>query len=489
MIDTKALRNKILDLAISGKLTEQLPEDGNAEDLYAQIQEEKARLTAEGKIKKQKPMPPITEDEILFEIPENWKWVRLSEICNQITDGTHKTPKYQKTGVPFISVKNISHGYLDLSDIKYISEKEHNELIKRCKPERGDILICRIGTLGRSLVIKTEYEFSMFVSLGLVKPNSFVESDYLVCALNSGYGYSWIDMVKAGGAMHAFKINLNDLNKFAFPLPPLAEQKRIVSAVENAFAVIDKIEKAQESYYANQEVLKNKIIDAGIRGKLTEQLPEDGNAEDLYAQIQEEKARLIAEGKIKKEKPLPPISEDEIPFEIPKNWKWVRLGEIVRVVSGTSYAKGDVCNNGIRVLRGGNIQEPSVIYEDNDVFVPSTYRDNDKSIKESDVVIVASTGSEKAIGKAGIVRKNDENAQIGAFLRIVRAYNSLTSKYIGLFFLTKMYKNHIRNQAKGTNINNIKESYITEICFPLPPLKEQEMISEAIGGILKTILR
>lgn len=228
------------------------------------------------------------------------------------------------------------------------------------------------------------------------------------------------------------------------------------------------------------EALRKKVIDLAIQGKLTQQLPEDGDAEDLYAQIQEEKAKLIKEGKIKKEKQLPEISDDEIPFEIPENWKWVRAGEIVYVIGGTSYAKGDVSLNGIRILRGGNLTNSEVTYSDDDIFVPVKYSDKEKTIQKNDVLIVASTGSSTGIGKTGIVSKSDESAQIGAFLRIIRSYSKSVSQYVDLFYLSNEYVGRIRALAKGTNINNIKEKYITEMLLPLPPLPEQRRIVDKI---------
>lgn len=227
----EALKSKIIDAGIQGKLTEQLPEDGNAEDLYAAIQEEKARLSKEKKIKKSKTLPEITEEEIPFEIPDNWKWVRLVDLCKQVTDGAHKTPHYTEKGIPFLSVKDISSGFMDFSDTKFISTEEHEQLVKRCKPEKSDILFCRIGTLGKAIEIDTDIQFSIFVSLGLIKPIETRITRYLVYVLNSGYGYEWIKQHKAGDSMHAAKINLDMLRTFPVPIPPIKEMKRIVDKV------------------------------------------------------------------------------------------------------------------------------------------------------------------------------------------------------------------------------------------------------------------
>ena len=172
---------------------------------------------------------PFSKEELPFDIPANWEWIRLNDLCKSISDGTHKTPHYVEEGVPFVSVKDISSGYLSFEDTKFITEAEHKELIRRCKPERDDILICRIGTLGKAITIDTDKEFSIFVSLGLIKPIIKDMSKYLALVINSGYGFSWIQRVKVGGGTHTFKINLDDLRLMPIPLPPLEEQKRIVA--------------------------------------------------------------------------------------------------------------------------------------------------------------------------------------------------------------------------------------------------------------------
>ena len=164
------LKNSVWQLAVQGKLVEQCPDEGTGEELFQQIQSEKNSLIKAGKIKKSKMLPVISDDEKPFDLPDGWCWVRLENLCSLITDGTHKTPSYTTDGVRFLSVKDISNGYFDLSNTKYISQAEHDVLTQRCKPEQGDVLICRIGTLGKALTVDIDLEFSIFVSLGLIKP-------------------------------------------------------------------------------------------------------------------------------------------------------------------------------------------------------------------------------------------------------------------------------------------------------------------------------
>lgn len=235
--------------------------------------------------------------------------------------------------------------------------------------------------------------------------------------------------------------------------------------------------------------LKASILQLAIQGKLVEQRAEEGTAEELYQQIRQEKQRLVKARGIKKEKPLAEITEDDIPFEIPANWKWIRLGELVRVIGGVSYNKNDVCKNGIRILRGGNIQSMQVVIDDDDVFLPFSYSEPDKQIQAGDILIVASTGSKTVIGKAGYVDRSIPNTMIGAFLRICRPMFGQLIDYIRLLFDSEFYRKHIRDMSQGTNINNVKESYITEFAVPLPPLAEQKRIVAKIEELLPYIDR
>ncbi len=237
------------------------------------------------------------------------------------------------------------------------------------------------------------------------------------------------------------------------------------------------------------EQLKASILQYAIQGKLVEQRPEEGTGEELYRQIQAEKQRLIKAGKIKKEKALPEITEDEIPFDIPKTWCWIRLGELIRVIGGVSYKKGDVIKNGIRILRGGNIQSMKVLTDEDDVFLPHEYRDDEKQVKIGDILIVASTGSKAVIGKAGYVDREMPCTMIGAFLRICRPIYFETIEYLRCLFDSDFYRKHIRDLSQGTNINNVKESYITEFVIPFPPLTEQKRIVAKIEELLPYVDR
>ena len=234
------MQKSILQMAIQGKLVEQRPEEGTAEELYKQIQKEKKKLIKEGKIKKEKSLSEITEDEIPFDIPESWKWVRIGSLLQKLVDGTHRTPKYTTSGVPFVSVRNMSNGQLSLKDTKFISEEEHRELWSRCNPQRGDILLSKVGTTGVPAKVDTDEEFSLFVSVALLKfNNKLLDIDFLIYSiLAPNFQKQCKDHTRGVGNKNWVIV---DIANTTLPLPPLAEQKRIVAKLEEILPMCDKL--------------------------------------------------------------------------------------------------------------------------------------------------------------------------------------------------------------------------------------------------------
>ena len=253
------------------------------------------------------------------------------------------------------------------------------------------------------------------------------------------------------------------------------------------------------------KALRQKILDMAIKGKLVPQDPNDEPASVLLERIRAEKQQLIKEGKIKKDKNDSVIFKgddnryyekvgsevkditDDLPFEIPDSWVWTRFSTLIQIISGVSYDKKDVATKGIRILRGGNINDLKVSLFSDDVFLPETYYDPDKQIQIDDVLIVASTGSKEVIGKAGYVIEPLVNTQIGAFLRIVRPILKWYAPYVKLIFATEYYREHIRHLSGGTNINNIKADYINALIISLPPYAEQIRIAERINSLFEQI--
>lgn len=234
------LKKSILQYAIRGKLVPQDSSDEPASVLLSKIKAEKEKLIKEGKIKKEKPLSPITDSEKPFDIPDSWQWVRLGELATKFTDGTHSTPKYVLAGVPFLSVKDMSRGFLDFSNTKFISEEEHEILYKRCNPEKGDLLITKVGTTGIPVIVDTDKQFSLFVSVALMKfSKRYLDVNFLKELINSPLVQQQAQENTRGVGNKNWV--LDDIRNTIVPLPPLNEQKRIVARIEQLFAEIDKI--------------------------------------------------------------------------------------------------------------------------------------------------------------------------------------------------------------------------------------------------------
>jgi type I restriction enzyme S subunit len=239
----RQLRQAFLREAMQGKIVPQDKADEPAEILLERIRAEKEKLIAEKKIRKENLQSTTRnlDEETLYEIPENWVWCKLGEICNLITDGTHHTPTYITKGIPFLSVKNISNGFLDFSDTKFISVEEHNHLIERCNPEFGDVLLTKVGTTGIAKVINVKKDFSIFVSVALLKFNlELTYNKFLEFVINSPFVKQQSDDGTWGVGNK--NLVLKTIKQFSIPLPPLAEQKRIVEKLEKLMNFCDELE-------------------------------------------------------------------------------------------------------------------------------------------------------------------------------------------------------------------------------------------------------
>lgn len=469
MIDTQAIRSKILDLAMRGQLTEQLPEDGNAEELYQQIQKEKQKLIKVGKIKKQKPLPKINDEEIPFDIPKNWKWVRLSDLV-YLTSGN----QYEDVlnGLPYVKVADMN---LDVNAFEIITSSRFAspENIGRIPtssiifPKRGGA----ISTNKKRIVRTTE----IYIDSNTMAMTMFFPSILL-------YAKIWFDSIDLASVQTGTsipQINNKDIYPLLFPLPPLAEQKRIVEKIEQAFSVLDTIDELRAQYADNLTALKSKLIDAAIQGKLTEQLPEDGTAEELYQQIQEEKQKLIKEGKIKKQKPLPEIPDEEIPFDIPKNWKWKRFADVLDVRDGTHDTPKYV-TEGIPLVTSKNLRKGLIDFESAKLI---SYEDakqiNNRSRVDDGDILLAMIGT---IGNPVLVKKDREFS-----IKNMALFKPIDSNLLDMSYVLYYLKNEERvmqEKARGGLQPFVSLKLLRTSIIPLPPLTEQKRIVQKLNVIL-----
>ena len=485
MMTAEQLTASILQLAMEGKLVEQRPEEGTGEELYQKIQAERDKLVNEGKIKKQKPLPEITDDEKPFDIPESWTWVRLSYLCENINDGVHFAPKYVTSGVPCYSAKDINNDRISTTDINYISEADYQNLMpSKIQVRKGSLLVTKSGSIGRSVVLPRYYKFGLVESVGVV--NVIMVSPYYIKALlDYGFVYSlkFYDIYTNGIAVKHF--TLTSLGNVIVPLPPLAEQERIISKIETLMPYANMYKLASEKLdRLNAEFpdqVKKSILQLAVEGKLVEQRPEEGTGEELYRKIQEEKAKLIKEGKIKKQKPLTDIADEEKPFDIPESWRWVRVGDIGDWASGAtpSRSHSEYYGGNIPWLKTGDLND-GYIYNvpesiTNDGFNHSSVRLNPKGS-----VLMAMYGA--TIGKLGIL---DIPATTNQACCACICSPFIFNKYL-FYYLLSRRKAFIEMGAGGAQPNISKEKIVMS-CMPLPPLEEQKRIAAKLDNLIPVV--
>ena len=474
------LRKSVLQSAIQGKLTEQLATDDNVEDLLQAIKKEKELLIKEKKIKKQKPLPKITEDEIPFAIPENWKWVRLGEVIELISGRDLVKDKYNNNceGIPYIT------GASNFNNNNLIIDRWTNEATSIAI--KNDILLTCKGTIGEIAVLKENkvHIARQIMSIRLLQGNIEYIKWYII---------SQIDKLKSMGKSIIPGISREMILNYLIPLPPLAEQKRIVEKLDNVLANIDELKANEEKLSILQknfpDKLKKSILQSAIQGKLTEQLATDDNVEDLLQAIKEEKERLIKEKKIKKQKPLPEITEEEIPFAIPESWKWVRLGEL------GDYKKGPFGSALTKSMFIADSHEAVKVYEQKNAIKKDWKLGNyfiDKKYYEekmkgftvlNDDLIVSCAGT---IGEQYFIPSEARIGIINQALMRIRIYKPINKRFYSILFNYVIKLSSIR--LKGSAIKNILPfEVLKNIVVPLPPLAEQKRIVEKLDKFLADI--
>ena len=490
------LKNSILQLAIQGKLVPQRAEEGCAEELYKQIQAEKKKLIKEKKIKKEKPLPEITDDEKPFDIPETWKWVRLGEIVGKnISRG--KSPQYvlKSNVVAFAQKCNTKAGFIDLSLAKFIDEKMSTKYNDIEFLRDNDIIInsTGTGTLGRVGIFKDIDNPNKFIIIPdshvtIVRISNLNDYNYMFYCLKS---YQSFFEKNADGSTKQKELKPDIIKNTLIPLPPFAEQRRIVAKIEELLPYVEHYEKA---YNELQELdkrfpgdLQKSILQLAIQGRLVPQRAEEGNAEELYKQIQAEKKKLIKEKKIKKEKPLPEITDDEKPFDIPKTWKWVRLGEI------GFYKKGPFGSALTKSMFVPKSKDTIKVYEQKnaikkdvsigDYYIKKDYFEN--KMKGFELfpgdIIVSCAGT---IGETYVMPANFERGIINQALMKIKLFEPTHVPYFLMYFDFILKKNAKIN-SKGSAIKNIPPfEILKKYVVPIPPLAEQKRIVAKIEELL-----
>ena len=517
-MDTKALRQKILDLAIRGKLVPQDPNDEPASVLLEKIREQKQQMFKEGKLKKKDikndsiifkgednlhyekfadGSVKCIEDEIPFEVPEGWAWARIGTVCSKVTDGTHHSPDNYPIGeYKYITAKNIKLNGIILEDITYITAEVHKEIFSRCNPEFGDILYIKDGATSGIATINTMHEeFSMLSSVALLKPAYGIDNWYMCYAMQSPYFYTTTrgDMKGVG----ITRITLNMLVSRLIPVPPLQEQKQISVKCRELISLFSNIENDKEFIQQILSETKSKILDLAIRGKLVPQDPNDEPASILLERIRAEKEELIKQGKIKRDKKESVIFkgednsyyervgdiisniDDEIPFKLPQNWEWSRLQTICYPITDGTHKTPTYSDSGYIFLSAKNITTGKIDWNDV-MYIPKSLHDelySRVSPKMNDILL-AKNGT---TGVAAIVDRECE-FDIYVTLALLRVVNhNIFSQYLLKIIASTTIQDYFKSSLKGIGVPNLHLEHIRTTLIPIAPINEQKKIAEKIS--------
>lgn len=493
------LKNSILQLAIQGKLVEQRSEEGTAEELYRQIQEEKQRLVKAGKIKKEKNLPEITEDEKPFEIPESWKWVRVADCLSNRAGLSYKKDNLSIKSSKMIRILRGGN----ILEMKYVLKSD--DVLIAHEYVNADLLLKKnmiltpavsslehIGKMGR-----IDKDFNDTTAGGFVlilSPHYFHDtfSKYLLFSLSSRYFRDCCRNIVNKSGQAFYNLSRDKMMQLLLPLPPLTEQERIVAKIEGLLPCIDRYEQAwsrlENFNKLFPEDMKKSILQLAIQGKLVERCPEEGTAEELYQQIQAEKQQLIRAGKTKLEKPLPEITKNEVPFDIPTNWKWVRFFDLCAVLT-CGYASTPTYvskENGMPFISAKNVKPYRFMPDDHNYISYELYKKLTQSAKpEKGDILLTRVGA--GIGEAAII-DTDLDFAIYVSLTLIKLINNtiIDNRYI-LYWLNSPIgvisaKKNIygKNASQGNlNVKNVKNFLV-----PLPPLAEQKRIVAKLEELL-----
>ena len=519
------LRKSILQQAIQGKLVPQDPNDEPASVLLERIREEKARLVEEKKIKKEKNPSVIfrgednsyyekftlsgevkcIDEKIPFEIPNGWEWCIIGNLFNHNNGKQLNRSNSSGELMSYITTSNLYWNGFILNNLKKMPFEIKE--IERCQAIKGDLLVCEGGDIGRSCIWENDEPIML---------QNHIHKLRAYLPLCTRYFYYIFYLYNLSGLIGGKGIGIQGfssqtLHTTRVPLPPLAEQQRIVEKIEELIPHIEHYGKAQtELDLLNRNIkeqLKKSVLQYAIEGKLVPQDETEGTAEELLLQIQAEKLKLYEENKLKKKdlehstifkgednKYYEKIGknviciDEEISFEIPKDWRWCRLKDIVFIFTGATFKKEEVSveNIDIRILRGGNIQPFRLTNRVDDIFLPKDKVKENILLKKNDIVTPAVTSLEN-IGKMARVESDLESTTVGGFVFILRQFycNDIVSKYLLALLSSPVLIDYIKSitNKSGQAFYNISKNRLEMTLLPLPPLAEQQRIVESIQNI------
>lgn len=516
----KKLRELILELAVRGKLVPQDLSDEPASELLKRIQAEKAKLIAEGKIKKDKPLPPISDEEKPFDLPQGWEWVRLGDISSAVQYGYTDSANHQSRDVLFLRITDIQDDIVNWATVPgcNISLSDSDNYLL----ENNDLVIARTGgTIGKSYLVTGLDQKAVFASYLIRIGNlSSTSAEYKKVFLGSIL--YWDQLIASSMGTGQPNVNGTALKNLIFSLPPLSEQHRIVAKVDELMVLCDQLEtqhinaaqaheklvnhlldtltqsQSAEEFNANWQriaahfdtlftteasidALKQTLLQLAVMGKLVPQDPNDEPASELLKRIQAEKVKLIAEGKIKKGKPLPPISDEEKPFEMPEGWEWVRLTDLVALVTDGDHQAPPKAKSGVPFLIIGNLNTGNISFE-SCRFVPEEYYqklDWGKRPNKNDLLYTVT-------GSYGIPIKVDvsEKFCVQRHVAILKTAQSTPINYLKLLLESKYALQYASEIATGIAQKTVPLTGLRIMPIAMPTEAQQKRIVDKVDELM-----
>lgn len=450
MISNEMLKQKILDEAIRGKLNERTL--FSAKEYLKKIKEEQKKYNY-----KKQSVSIISNKDIPFQIPKNWVWEKIGNL-EEINLGFTYKPEYADKGVIFLSVKDISSGRIDFSRVQHVSQEVYDKAAYGCKPKKGDILFGRIGTIGVPYIVDTDDKMCIFVSLGFFRDyTELINKKYICYWMNSNLFKNQVKQNVKGAAQ--INLNTNWLKEFLIPLPPLEEQEKIVKKIEELFELIDKKEKNDKEKEKLKTLLKEKILDSAIHGELVE-----NDLSLLTVDVDE-------------------IKED-IPFDIPTNWKWTKIKHICKKIIDGDHnpPKGELEKTDYMMLSAINIIDSNL---DTSKNIRYLNKDNyDKCYKRINLmegdVLLSSVGT---IGKTCIFSSKEKIV----FQRSVTILSTKFNKYLKYYLDSPKVQKYMNDNSLGAVQNGFYLNKVKELFIPIPPLEQQKKIVEKIEKCFELI--
>lgn len=459
-----------------GQLTEQLLENGTAEDLFKKIQAEKHALIKEGRIKKEKPLPEITEEMVPFAVPASWKWVYLGELFQHNTGKALNASDTQGQLQEYITTSNLYWDRFELDNLKMMPFTDSE--IEKCTVKKGDLLVCEGGDIGRAAIWPFDYEMRIQNHIHRLRRYSD--------AIYARFYYYLLWFYKQTGRINGIGIGLQGfsskrVHSLIVPFLPYNEAFCIVEKIDQAFSILNEIDNLQAQYSNNLTSLKDKLIDAAIQGKLTEQLPEDGTADVLYLQVQDERKRQETVGIIKTVELAPDVKETEKPFDIPSNWKWTHLGNVSYIVRGGSPRpiKEYITtrDDGINWIKIGDVEKGGkYIYSTHEKIIPEG-ESRSRRVYPGDFLLTNSM----SFGRP-YISKIEGCIHDGWLL--IHGLNGFDPDYLYFLLSSSYLYGQFSVKASGSTVDNLNIDKVKNAIIPLPPLAEQRRIAKKIDEVM-----